>query len=156
MKARICVEGELLEEIEVENGLWQGCTMAPTWCNLYACVVAESCLLRMLDVDGVGTYLLYKPDQWLFRWYTKNACEDTLYKCEFVNDVTLLATTHAAADTAIQTYNSEAEMFGLTVNVSKTKFLTMGHEVQDLKMLPMTVDDASIECVKEFQPWGLL
>ena len=30
----------------------------------------------------------------------------------------------------------------------------MGHEVQDLEMLPMTVDGGSIECVKEFQYLG--
>ena len=95
------MEGELLEEIEVENSLQHGCTMAPTLFNLYACVVAESWLCRMHDVEGVGTYLLYKPDQRLFRQYTKNACEDTLYKCEFADDVALLATTHAAAETAI-------------------------------------------------------
>ena len=51
--------GELLEEIEVENGHRQGCTMAPTLFNLYACVVAESWLCRMHDVEGVGIYLLY-------------------------------------------------------------------------------------------------
>ena len=30
----------------------------------------------------------------------------------------------------------------------------MGHEVQNLEMLPMTVDGGSIECVKEFQYLG--
>ena len=35
------------------------------------------------------------------------------------------------------------------MNVSKTKFLVVGHE-----MLPMTVDGGSIECVKEFQYLG--
>ena len=34
------------------------------------------------------------------------------------------------------------------------KFLVVGHEVQDLEMLPMTVDGGSIECVKEFQYLG--
>ena len=40
------------------------------------------------------------------------------------------------------------------MNVSNTKFLLVGHEVQDLEMLPMTVDGGSIECVKEFQYLG--
>ena len=80
--------------------------------------------------------------------------EDTLYKCEFADDVALLATTCAAAGTAIQAYYSEAEKFGLTVNVSKTNFLVVGHEGQDLEMLPMTVNGGSIECVKEFQYLG--
>ena len=37
MRARVRVDGELLEEIEVNNGLQQGCTMAPILFNLYAC-----------------------------------------------------------------------------------------------------------------------
>ena len=77
-----------------------------------------------------------------------------MYKCEFADDVALLATTRAAAETAIQAYYSEAEKFGQTVNVSKMKFLVVGHEVQDSKMLLMTVDGGSIECVKEFYYLG--
>ena len=41
MKARVRLDGELLEEIEVTNGLRQGCTMAPSLFNLYACAVAD-------------------------------------------------------------------------------------------------------------------
>ena len=41
IKARLRVDGNLLEEIEVANGLRHGCTMVPTLFNLYACVVAE-------------------------------------------------------------------------------------------------------------------
>ena len=40
-RARIRVDGELLEEFEVTNGLRQGCTIAPTLFNLYASVVSE-------------------------------------------------------------------------------------------------------------------
>ena len=47
MKQRIRVEGELLEEIEVEKGLWQGCTMAPTLFNLtwWLKVVCAGCMM---------------------------------------------------------------------------------------------------------------
>lgn len=41
MQAKVRVDGQLLEEISVNNGLRQGCTMAPSLFNLYACVVAE-------------------------------------------------------------------------------------------------------------------
>ncbi len=35
MKAKVRLEGEELEEIEVTNGLRQGCTMTPSLFNLY-------------------------------------------------------------------------------------------------------------------------
>ena len=49
MKARVRVDGELLEEIEVTNGLRQGCTLAPTLFTIYASIVAEHWL------DRIGT-----------------------------------------------------------------------------------------------------
>ena len=36
MKAKLWVDGEMLGEIEVENGLQQGCIMAPVLFHLYA------------------------------------------------------------------------------------------------------------------------
>ena len=62
MRARVRVDGELLDEIEVNNGLRQGCTMAPILFNLYACVVAERWLDRVQNEEGVGTRMLYKLD----------------------------------------------------------------------------------------------
>ena len=44
MHARVRVGEETLEEFSVENGLRQGCTMAPVLFNLYACLVVEQCL----------------------------------------------------------------------------------------------------------------
>ena len=67
MTTRIRVDGELLEEIEVNNGLRQGCSMAPTLFNLYACVVGERWLSRVAKMEDVGSYLRYKFDQQLFR-----------------------------------------------------------------------------------------
>ena len=60
MKANIRVDDELCDEIEVENGLRQSCTMAPTLFNLYAAVVAERWLERVSGIDGIGTILHYK------------------------------------------------------------------------------------------------
>ena len=101
MKAKLWVDGEMLREIEVENGLRQGCTMAPLLFNLYACVMAERWLEMVCDVEGVGTCLFYKCDQQLFQRYTKNASEDVVRKCEFADDVALLATNHAYFISAI-------------------------------------------------------
>ena len=98
MEARVRVGGELLDEIEVRNGLRQGCTMAPTLFNLYACVVAERWLEKVKDVEGVGTCIYYKLDQQLFRRSTREAEQECFTECQFADDVALLATTRAGAE----------------------------------------------------------
>ena len=57
MNASIRVDGELLEEIEVNNGLRQECSMAPTLFNLYACVFGGRWLSRVAEMEDVGSYL---------------------------------------------------------------------------------------------------
>ena len=71
-----------------------------------------------------------------------------MYKCEFADDVALLVTTHTAAEAAISAYSSEARKFGLTVSTPKTKFLVVGHGVQEEELLPMSINGGTIECVK--------
>jgi len=41
------------------NGLRQGCTMATTLFNLFACVVAEGWEKRIKEIADVGTLMLY-------------------------------------------------------------------------------------------------
>ena len=154
MNARIKVDGELLEEIEVNNGLRQGCTMAPTLFNLYACVVTERWLSRVKEVEDVGTCLMYKLDQQLFRRYTKNASEDTITQCQFADDVALLATTRKAAEEAIKAYSSVTKSLGLTVNITKTKFMAVGHDVSEEDSQPIRVEGGEIEHVNEFSYLG--
>ena len=73
MKTRVRVDGTLLDEFYVSNGLWQGCTMALTLFNLYASIVSERWFHRIEGMEGVGTFLLHKFDQKLFCRATRNA-----------------------------------------------------------------------------------
>ena len=54
MKAQVRVNAKLLEEISVDNGLRQGCSMAPTLFNLHACLMAERWQERTAGTEGVG------------------------------------------------------------------------------------------------------
>ena len=109
-RARIRVDGELLEEFEVTNGLLHH---GPTLLNLYTSVVSEKWAEKVKGIDDVGsTLLLCKLDNRLFRKSTRNAREALLQKGEFADDVVLLACSRAAAYAAIRIYVEVASSSG--------------------------------------------
>ena len=126
MQAQIQLNGTLLEEIDVTNGLLQGCCMAPALFNLYACLVVECWTARVAEMEGVGIYLRYKYDGKLFRRYTKNAEETWLTECQFADDAALRARTREGTERVMKEYLQVAEDFGLSVNISKTKLMVTG------------------------------
>ena len=96
MRARIHLDGTELEEICVQNGLKQGCCMAPVLFNLYTCLALERWLCRV-EGEGVGITLKYKYDQKLFGRYTRNESERKVTECLFADDGALLASTRSSA-----------------------------------------------------------
>ena len=53
MKTQISINGEMVDEkIDVDNGLRQGCTVAPTLFNLYACLMVERWAAWMEDIES--------------------------------------------------------------------------------------------------------
>jgi len=156
MEAGVRVDGELLEEFEVTNGLRQGCTMAPTLFNLYSCIVAERWAEKVKEIDDVGTLMLCKQDNHLFRRSTRNADEVLLKKGEFADDVVLLARSRDAACAAIRSYVEVASSLGLTVSFVKTKFVVVGTGVTDEEKRPLVVGDDFIEGVEQFPYLGSL
>ena len=154
MEAKIRLDQELLEEIEVNNGLRQGCTLAPTLFNLYACAVQETWWNKVNDIEGIGTHILYKFDKQLFRRCTRGAKEEYITEGQFADDVALLAVTREAAEKAIDLYQSVAKSFGLTVNISKTKFMVTGSNVTQEDRLPIKVESGTIDHVNDFQYLG--
>ena len=76
----------LEEEIDVDNGLRQGCTLTPVLFKIYACLVFERWATRVADMEGVGIYLRFKYDQLLFRRYTRNAQDNRMTECQFADD----------------------------------------------------------------------
>ncbi len=156
MKARVRADGVLLEEIAVNNGLRQGCTLAPVLFNFHACLVAERWSSRMADVEGAGTYLHFKFDQILFRKSTRNAQETQVTECQFADDAALLARTQTGAEKAMMEYEEAAQVFGLHISLEKTKLMVVGRAAQDEDRTPIRVGDGEIEWVDEFTYLGSL
>ena len=97
MKATIRLDSTMLEEISVDNGLRQGCCMAPVLFNLYASLVHERWIERVKDAEGVGVDAVFKLDKKLFRRYTRNGTQKHLSEGQFADDTALFANTRRAS-----------------------------------------------------------
>ena len=58
---------------------------------------AERWLDRVNDFEGIGTYLLNKHGQKLFRRSIRGVDSNVLFECEFADNMALLATTCRAS-----------------------------------------------------------
>ena len=143
-KAAIRLEGTLLEEIEVENGLRQGCCMAPVLFNLYTCLAVERWLFRV-EGAGVGVTVKHKYDGKLFRRYVRNASERRITECQFADDSALLASTRSGAEGSALGYQRTASDFGLRVSLSKTKQMVTGRLVEEGDQESVALDGGDIE-----------
>ena len=59
MKAKINLDGSLLELIDVQNGLRWGCCMAPVLFDLFTCLVVVRWQARVEGADRMGIKLNY-------------------------------------------------------------------------------------------------
>ena len=155
MHAWTRIEGSCLEEISVQNGLRQGCCMAPVLFNLYTCVALKRWLARVEGNEGVEPTIKYKYDEKLIRQYTRNASEMKITECQFVDDTALLASTRSEAGKMAQVYQQTSSDFGLIVNIPKTKHLVTGRLVEESDKLPIAISGGgSISAVDEFPYLG--
>ena len=156
MRASVRVDGITLEEIRVQNGLRQGCCMAPVLFNLYTCLAVERWLERVKGVEGVGMTIKYKLDKKLFRRYTRNASEKKVTECQFADDGALLASTRPGAEKTAREYQQASRDFGLTVSIPKTKHMVTGRLVEGEDLAPIALEGGEVEAVDDFQYLGSL
>ena len=119
MQAQIRLNDAMLDPINVNNGLRQGCSMAPVLFNMYSCLVIERWHARVSSLEDAGIYLRYKLDRKLFRRYTRNAEEIKVNECQFADDAALLATTKRGAELITTEYMLVGKDFGLTLSIQR-------------------------------------
>ena len=153
MTAQIKLNETLLEPISVDNGLRQGCCMAPALFNLYACFVMKSWSTRVQD-PSVGVMINYKHNKKLFQRYTCNSTEMLLTDCQYANDAALLSTTRSGAMRAVTDYMKTSQDFGLSLSIPKTKVMAAGREVCSKDCSPIHTEHGDIEYVRDFTYLG--
>jgi hypothetical protein len=158
MTARVRLQQELSENIMVENGLRQGCTMAPTVFTLYFEAVMED--WRERCGTDLGVKLLFKMDGRMVKnARTTRGQVIEITDFEFADDMVGETETHAKMCVVAQLLVDVAAEWGLTVSIEKTKVMLIGvGENSEHLDVPVTVKGGGdgnsqqkvIESVKEF------
>ncbi len=156
MSASLRLNGGLSESIGVQNGLRQGCTMAPVLFNLYMCAVIECWVERLQGASDVGIDIRYKFDGQLLRKPRRQLLCKRITECQFADDAVLFAITRSGLQLATEVFADVVSDFGLTVSFTKTKFMAVGSGIEDLDVAPIHVGDSLVDNVSEFPYLGSL
>ncbi len=156
MTAVLRVNGITTDPISVNNGLRQGCTMAPVLFNIYMWAVVSCWQQRLKDHPGAGVEFRFQCTSDLYRKSRRSDPLVKLTECQFADDSALLAVTRYGAELALRLFAEVASQFGLTVSATKTKFLVVGSNISDDDRAPLQLGDAEIACLPEFRYLGSL
>lgn len=129
--ARIKVGGKLTGEVTVNKGLKQGCCISPTLFKVY---LNEALTTWRKKCRGMGVRI----------------GDDTLYTLHFADDQAILAEDEADVDYMLRKLDEEYSKWGLTINASKTEYLVVGGEADDLQ-----IGSGKIKGTKSFKYLGV-
>ena len=153
MTAVVRVGNDLTEDIEVTNGLRQGCTLAPTLFNLYFSAVVACWKARC---PQAGVTVRYRNERKLVgdRTAKSRLLEINMTESQFADDVAAYAVTREALEQVAAEFDNTAANWGLTVSLEKTKLLTLGKQLKPEDNLSIQLNGVEIATVKEFSYLG--
>ena len=123
MKARVNFNGQLSEELNIDNGVKQGDIPAPTLFSLYLTAVLW---YAFHDCD-IGVFLRFRTSGKVFnlrRFQADTLVHDSLIReLLYADDADLL--THSVADmqSVMDRFENACTSFGLTISIDKTKVM---------------------------------
>ena len=118
---RILVDNELTSEIAYNNGVKQGCILAPT---LFA-IFAAAMFMHAFSDSPSGVSIRFRSNGSLFnlaRLRSQSKCVTTLlHEFQYADDCALIADSEEALQDSIDSFADAASSFGLTINCKKNR-----------------------------------
>ena len=156
MEAVVAMAGGTTQPIYVDNGLRQGCSLAPLLFNIFMWAVFSCWLKAIQSIDDVGLAYRYKLDGKLMFRRRRSDSPFRLTDCQFADDSVLMASSRQAAQSALDAFASIASSFGLSINVVKTKFFVACCGVIESDRQPLILHGSPVEYVADFLYLGSL
>ena len=153
-KGQVKHNGEFSDSFPIENGVKQGCVLAPT---LFA--VFFSMMLREAKADlHEGVYIRFRTDGSVFNLrrllsHTKTL-EQLILDLLFADDCALLAHTEEALQTVVNRFANAAKAFGLTISLKKTEVLFQKPPREAYTPPLITIDGYQLNAVEHFTYLG--
>ena len=153
MHAEVRVGSTETDRFEIRNGLWQGCTLAPTLFNIYFSAMVADWRNRS---SGAGVSVLYKHGRKLVgdRTAKSRLSEMRVTESQFADDVALYATCRDSFESVAAEFVKVVSEWGLTVSTEKTKGMVVGEGLNESDVRPVQVEGGSVDVVQDFTYLG--
>ena len=123
MKGRVSFNGQLSEEISIDNGVKQGDIPAPTLFSIYFAVL----LMHAFKDCDVGVLLRFRTTGKVFnlrRFNVKSKVfQELIRELLYADDADFLAHTEADMQTIMDNFSRACDAFGLKISLKKTKVM---------------------------------
>ena len=151
MKAEVAVGGTTCPVVEVNNGLRQGCTIAPSLFNLYFNLVMGAWRSRC---QSIGVDVLYKFGGKLVGERTRRSLQTTVTELLFADDAVVVVSGREDMERAAHVLDEVTTEWGLTMSLVKTKLLVVSEDGSEEAQQPIIIRGQPIEVVDAFKYLG--
>ena len=147
---------DLSKPFVIQNGVKQGCVLAPTLFSLFFSVMLKNATSDLDDDEAV--YIRYRLDGCLFnlrrlKSYTKTT-QCLVRELLFADDAALIAHSEAALQRLTSCFAKSAHLFGLEVSLKKTEVLYQPAPRDDYRHPSITINNKALEPVQHFKYLG--
>ena len=130
MKGTVQFDGTMSESFPIQNGVKQGCVLAPTLFGIYFSVM----LSQAFGTSSEGVYLHSRSDGKLFniaRLKAKTKIRKVLVReLLFADDAALVSHTESGLQSLVDSFSDACNDFGLRISLKKTEIMSQG-DTQD-------------------------
>ena len=152
MCVKISVGGELTRDIQYNNGVKQGCILAPTLFSLFATALFT---YAFENVPEEGIYIRSRMDGSLYnlrRLQSSTKCTRTLMReFQYADDCVFVANSEESLQRMMDSFEAATKSFGVIINTKKTEVMSLSYSPI---ISPITVNDTPLANVQSFKYLG--
>ena len=152
MTAQVSLNGTLSEQFPVNQGVKQGCVLAPSLFSIYLSAVLELC------PQHGGVYLRTRTDGKLYnasrlkaKTLTRTVCARELL---YADDSAMVSHSETELQGMLDAFHSAAQSLGLTINTKKTEVMLQPPRYSDYADPKLLLDGKLLQAVDNFTYLG--